>query len=277
MPVPLPPEMPRQPSMVTTTGNERAIARPSAAPVEPFRRFALPAQALPAQEGVPAREAAPAEVASVPVIGRSAAKASMAPRRPVVTETIDHGRTKTTNTVAVRPPFDAAPARPLSAADFGALPGPVPRASAPDAVVPWPEHSHSEVPTKLSAQSSSAQASNLPEQVQLAIGRTRRADPDPVRRTRLVAGLPALQNLLQAAVAESHQRHSPPPAATPSAEAPMPPVAQPISLVSAPPLRALTELDPVAEDMLVDRLCDRLQERLREQALRQFGFSGGLI
>lgn len=111
----------------------------------------------------------------------------------------------------------------------------------------------------------------------MAIVRTRPAAPAPARRTHLVDGLPALQTLLHTAVAESRLRHSPPPADTAPAEAPLPPLAQPMSLVSAPPLRALTELDAVAEDMLVDRLCDRLQERLREQALRQFGFSGGLI
>ena len=29
--------------------------------------------------------------------------------------------------------------------------------------------------------------------------------------------------------------------------------------------------------IVVDRLCDRLQERLREDALRHFGFTGGLV
>jgi len=94
--------------------------------------------------------------------------------------------------------------------------------------------------------------------------------------TRLVDGLPALQSLLRAAVAESRQRHE----RTTADTALVPPVAH--SVRAATPtvgasLRALTSLDMVAEDMLVDRLCDRLQERLREQALRQFGFTGGLI
>ena len=102
---------------------------------------------------------------------------------------------------------------------------------------------------------------------------------DPARPTRLVDGVPALQNLLHAAVAESRARQ---------ALAPIDPLAAPASAMPAPspatssdvaasPLRAVPLLDPVAEDMLVDRLVDRLQERLREQALRQFGFTSGLI
>jgi hypothetical protein len=109
-------------------------------------------------------------------------------------------------------------------------------------------------------------------------------EPGP-RTTRLVEGLPALQGLLTAVVADSHERHagrSAMPPRSASALAPSGPLevastaAQIASTAAAPPLRALPQLDAVAEDMLVDRLTDRLQERLREQALRHFGFTAGL-
>lgn len=35
--------------------------------------------------------------------------------------------------------------------------------------------------------------------------------------------------------------------------------------------------DPVDEEVLLDRLLDRFEERMREQAIRHFGFTGGLI
>ena len=90
--------------------------------------------------------------------------------------------------------------------------------------------------------------------------------------TRLVSGLPALRGLLQSALADSRQRHAPPLApAAPASAAAVPPLA------TAPDMRALPALDPVAEDILVDRLADRLQERLREQAIRHPGFTGGLV
>ena len=100
---------------------------------------------------------------------------------------------------------------------------------------------------------------------------------ETTRPTRLVDGLPALHGLLQAAVAQSRERHARPAVepAPPSPSVILPPPPAPL-LVAAPPLRALPQLDAVAEDILVDRLIDRLQERLREQALRQFGFTGGL-
>lgn len=95
-------------------------------------------------------------------------------------------------------------------------------------------------------------------------------------KMRLVEGLPALQGLLQAAVAES-QQHLRIACAAPTAPAAS---ALPAAAVSPAPatlaLRALPTLDALAEEMLVDRLADRLQDRLRDDALRHFGFTGGL-
>lgn len=117
--------------------------------------------------------------------------------------------------------------------------------------------------------------------------------------SRLVSGLPALQGLLQAAVAHSRQRHtpagmapsSPIPSLRPSLRpspipSPTPPALLPFTseasspaspLPPAPRLADLSTLDPLAEDMLVDRLVDRLQDRLREQTLRHLGFTGGWV
>lgn len=120
--------------------------------------------------------------------------------------------------------------------------------------------------------------------------------------TRLAVGLPALRELLQAAVGQSQDATTvaPAPSLVPHAfpQASSRPSFATSEAVPAPPdifvepakrsadqdppapavpaLRALAHLDAVTEDMLVDRLSDRLQERLREQALRQFGFTGGL-
>ena len=91
---------------------------------------------------------------------------------------------------------------------------------------------------------------------------------------------------MQAAVAESRARHAAPavdlsaaPAGAGRDDLTSPPgVRPPVSgTASGLSMRALPLLDDVAEDMLVDRISDRLQERLRDQALRQFGFTGGLI
>ncbi len=103
------------------------------------------------------------------------------------------------------------------------------------------------------------------------------ASPPP-RVTRLVEGLPALQGLMQAAVADSRERHAVAAGDTRHAQAlsPSAPAALQALPPAAPALRALPQLDAVAEDMLVDRLADRLQERLRDQALRHFGFTSGL-
>ena len=107
--------------------------------------------------------------------------------------------------------------------------------------------------------------------------------------TRLVQGLPGLRALMQGAVAESQARVDVPPSLQPSNVATAEATAQiaaaaPVALPPAPalvpapsPARPWPELDAVSEDMLVDRLVDRLQERWREHALRQFGFTGGLL
>ena len=92
--------------------------------------------------------------------------------------------------------------------------------------------------------------------------------------TRLVSDMTALQGLLQSAVADSHRRHGL--AATAAPAAPAVPAASAPSLPAATGLRAWPAIDPLTEDMLVDRLADLLQDRLREQALRHLGFTGGL-
>ncbi|GAA0750845.1 hypothetical protein GCM10009107_23040 [Ideonella azotifigens] len=106
--------------------------------------------------------------------------------------------------------------------------------------------------------------------------------------TRLVQGLSGLRALMQGAVAESQARVDVPPSLQPSNAATAEATAQIAAAapVALPPVPAFTpaptprpwpELDAVSEDMLVDRLVDRLQERWREHALRQFGFTGGLL
>jgi len=120
------------------------------------------------------------------------------------------------------------------------------------------------------------------------------ADHSPA--TRLVTGLPALQGLLSATLADSRQRHAaaappgtllqgpgvathPAPTATGSARADRsfaPPAASgDRSLAAAQSL--LSGLDALGEEMLVDHLADRLAERLRDQTLRQHGFTGGWL
>jgi hypothetical protein len=179
-----------------------------------------------------------------------------------------------------RRPADVATPTPLTAADIAPSSNPVPLTSAPGARVLDFDAVRAPVPTEspsTTQASSPRRALDLREPSQHSASRTSSAQADPVRRTRFVDGLPALQSLLQAAVAESRERHPPSTVdEAPAALASLPPPPAPMSLVAAPPLRALPALDAVAEDMLVDRLCDRLQERLREQALRQFGFTGGL-
>ena len=121
--------------------------------------------------------------------------------------------------------------------------------------------------------------------------------------SRLVSGLPALQGLLQAAVADSRQRHTPagmaPSSPIPSRRPSLRPSLSPSPIPSPSPaallpftseasgpasplppasrLADLSTLDPLAEDMLIDRLADRLQDRLREQTLRHLGFTGGWV
>lgn len=118
--------------------------------------------------------------------------------------------------------------------------------------------------------------------------------PQP-QPTRLVTDMAALQGLLQAAVADSRQRHALPalsvlsalPTLMAEAESAANPrtqlVASPAGSGPAPASAAATPgttfpaLDALAEDILVDRLADRLQDRLRELALRHLGFTGGVL
>ena len=114
--------------------------------------------------------------------------------------------------------------------------------------------------------------------------------------TRLVTGLPALQDLLGATLADSLQRHVnalPPDSGLHRPGADRPPESAPVGPASAEVSGALPAawgarsmsavpgllpgLDALGEEMLVDHLADRLAERLRDQALRQHGFTGGWL
>ncbi len=119
---------------------------------------------------------------------------------------------------------------------------------------------------------------------------------DPTLPTRLVTGLPALQGLLSATLADSRQRHTeamppdtwphslggaPHPASTATVPALVGVSGAPSAALGARSLPTaqglLPGLDALAEEMLVDHLADRLAERLRDQALRQHGFTGGWL
>ena len=111
--------------------------------------------------------------------------------------------------------------------------------------------------------------------------------------TRLVTGLPALQGLLSATLADSRQRHAAaaPPGLWPQGHAGAtrtgssatdaaltggffaPPAALGDRSPPATP-SLLSGLDALGEELLVDHLADRLAERLRDQTLRQHGFTG---
>ncbi|HTT38614.1 MAG TPA: hypothetical protein VMH32_13205 [Burkholderiales bacterium] len=126
---------------------------------------------------------------------------------------------------------------------------------------------------------------------------------------RQVSTLPELQALFRSLVAEDQarddpsssarpqapERRSPPPPPTPLSYDPGPatqvdlhsgwprpagkdaPVALSAQLpVPTGPQPALAPLDPLREEILLDRLLDRFEERLREQAMRHLGFTGGL-
>ncbi len=99
----------------------------------------------------------------------------------------------------------------------------------------------------------------------------------PPASLRLVDGLPALQGLMRAAVADSQQRQLVAGGAPTAPAATALPAAVISPAPAALPLHALPMLDALAEEMLVDRLADRLQDRLRDEALRHFGFTGGVL
>jgi hypothetical protein len=270
----LPPAMPRQGSTVAG-GNSRRMRQPSPSmvtvPQVPSTAGDWAAPTHPA-----ARSEAPA---ARPAMSRAARVAALTARRYVPAQVNPHAALEPTNAPAAGWQADVAAPASAPAADIAQLLNPVPLASASRArVLGFLDASRASVPAEpASGQAPSSQrVLDLPQLFEGAGARTGIAQPEPPRPSRLVNGVPALESLLNAAVAESRERHA---LATVDAPPPLPPTTSApaaTSLVAAPPLRALPPLDDVAEDMLVDRLCDRLQERLREQALRQFGFSGGL-
>jgi hypothetical protein len=114
--------------------------------------------------------------------------------------------------------------------------------------------------------------SGVPQMSELS-PHTSGTSPRSVETTRLVSSHPQINGLLQSAVRECHTRQE---SHSDTAVNPVRTLPTTDFATTAEPMRALPTMDALAEDMLVDRLADRIEERLREQALRHFGFTGGL-